>query len=121
MSARTSEKPETVLSEDGTSIAVWQSGEGAPLVLVHGTTADHTRWAPVLPALEERFNVLAIDRRGRGRSGDADDYAIEREFENVAAVVEWAGDGVNLLGHSYGGVCAIEAALLTDRVRKWEA
>jgi len=112
------EEFETVLSEDGTPIAVWRSGAGEPLVLVHGAIADHTRWAPVLPALEERFTILAIDRRGRGRSGDADDYALEREYEDVAAVVEWAGGGVNLLGHSHGGVCALEAALLTDGVRK---
>jgi pimeloyl-ACP methyl ester carboxylesterase len=87
-------------------------------VLVHGAAADHSRWAPVLPALEARFTVLAIDRRGRGRSGDSDDYALEREFEDVAAVVEWAGEEVNLLGHSHGGVCALEAALLSGKISK---
>jgi pimeloyl-ACP methyl ester carboxylesterase len=107
-----------VVSPDGTSIAVWRSGEGPPLVLIHGAAADHNRWAPVLPALEERFTVLSIDRRGRGQSGDADDYALEREFEDVVAVVESATQGVNVLGHSYGGICALEAALLTDRIRK---
>jgi pimeloyl-ACP methyl ester carboxylesterase len=107
-----------VVSRDGTSIAAWRSGEGPPLVLIHGAAADHHRWAPVLPALEERFSVFAIDRRGRGGSGDANDYALEREFEDVVAVVEWAGEGVNVLGHSYGGICALEAALLTDRIRK---
>jgi pimeloyl-ACP methyl ester carboxylesterase len=116
--ARHDEALEKVVSPDGTPIAVWRGGEGPPLVLVHGAAADHARWAPVLPALEARFTVLAIDRRGRGRSGDADDYALEREFEDVAAVVEWAGGGVNLLGHSHGGVCALEAALLVDGVRK---
>ena len=109
---------ETVVSADGTRIAVFRSGEGPPLVLVHGAAANHDRWAPVLPALEERFTVLAMDRRGRGRSGDAEHYAIEREFEDVAAVVESAGDKVDLLGHSHGGVCAVEAALLTDRIGK---
>jgi pimeloyl-ACP methyl ester carboxylesterase len=118
MSARDDQHLETVVSKDGTPIGALRSGEGPPLVLVHGAAADHSRWAPVLPALEERFTVLAIDRRGRGRSGDADDYAIEREFEDVAAVVAWAGNAVNLLGHSYGAVCAVEAALLTDRVGK---
>jgi len=87
-------------------------------VLIHGAAADHNRWAPVLPALMERFTVFAIDRRGRGRSGDASDYALEREYEDVVAVVESAGDAVNVLGHSYGGICALEAALLTDRIRK---
>jgi len=112
------EKPAKAISEDGTPIAAWRSGAGPPLVLVHGTAADHSRWAPVLPALEEHFTVWSVDRRGRGHSGDADEYAIEREYEDVAAVVESAGEAVNVLGHSYGGICALESALLTDRVRK---
>ena len=109
--------PVQVVSEDGTPIAVWRSGAGPPLVLIHGAAADHNRWAPVLPALEERFTVFAVDRRGRGRSGDATDYALEREYEDVVAVVGSAGDGVNVLGHSYGGMCAVEAALLTGGIR----
>jgi pimeloyl-ACP methyl ester carboxylesterase len=110
------ENAEKVVSEDGTRIAAWRSGTGPPLVLVHGTAADHSRWSPVLPALQERFTVVAIDRRGRGHSGDGDEYAIEREYEDIAAVVEMAGQGANVLGHSYGGICALEAALLTDKV-----
>jgi pimeloyl-ACP methyl ester carboxylesterase len=110
--------PASVVSRDGTSIAAWRSGEGPPVVLIHGAAADHNRWAPVLPALEERFTVFAVDRRGRGRSGDANDYALEREFEDVVAVVESTGEAVDVLGHSYGGICAVEAALLTDRIRK---
>ena len=64
--------PESVTSEDGTPIAYLRSGEGPPLVLVHGTAADHNRWAPVLPAFEERFAVFAVDRRGRGGRGGSD-------------------------------------------------
>jgi pimeloyl-ACP methyl ester carboxylesterase len=109
---------ETITSKDGTQIAYRRSGEGPPLVLVHGAAADHGRWSPVLPALEERFTVYAIDRRGRGGSGDADGYAIEREFEDVASVVDSIGDPVNLLGHSYGALCSLEVALLTRNVRK---
>ena len=108
---------ETVTSEDGTRIAGWRSGEGPPLVLVHGTAADHGRWKPVLPAFEERFTVFAVDRRGRGGSGDSDGYAIDREFEDVAVVVDSLGESVTLLGHSYGALCALEAALLTGRDR----
>jgi pimeloyl-ACP methyl ester carboxylesterase len=108
----------TVTTEGGTPVAYWRSGEGPPLVLVHGTAADHSRWRPVLPALEERFTVYAIDRRGRGGSGDSDRYEIEREFEDVAAVVDSLGEPANLLGHSYGGLLALEAALLTRNVRK---
>lgn len=109
---------ETVVSTDGTPIAVWSTGAGPPLLLVHGTAADHGRWAPVLSALEASFTVLAMDRRGRGRSGDADGYVLAREFDDVAAVVEWAGGNVDLLGHSYGGICALEAARLTDGIRR---
>lgn len=118
MNAPRRETLETVVSRDGTPIAAWRSGEGPPLVLVHGATADHSRWAPVLPEFERHFTVFALDRRGRGQSGDANDYALEREFDDVVAVVEAAGSEVNVLGHSHGGVCALEAARLTDRISK---
>jgi pimeloyl-ACP methyl ester carboxylesterase len=108
---------ETITSRDGTPIAYWRSGEGPPLVLVHGTSADHSRWAPVLPAFEQRYTVCAIDRRGRGGSGDSQDFAMEREFEDVAAVVDSLKEPVILLGHSHGGLCALEAALLSRNVR----
>ena len=108
----------TVTTESGTPVAYWRYGKGPPLVLVHGAAADHSRWNPVLPALEERFTVYAIDRRGRGGSGDAEDYSVEKEFEDVTAVVDSLGEPVNLLGHSYGGFLALEAALLCRNVRK---
>ncbi|MFC7202804.1 alpha/beta fold hydrolase [Haloferax namakaokahaiae] len=101
---------ETVESTDGTPIAFERTGAGPPLVLVHGSTADHTRWDPVLPAFEERFTVYALDRRGRGASGDTPAYEMEREVEDVVAVVESIADPVTLLGHSYGAMCALEAA-----------
>jgi pimeloyl-ACP methyl ester carboxylesterase len=97
---------------------VWEHGAGPPLLLVHGAAADHRRWAPIVPALAEHFRVLAIDRRGRGGSGDGDDYAIELEYDDVAAVVDWVGAETAVLGHSYGGICALEAALLTDGIRR---
>jgi pimeloyl-ACP methyl ester carboxylesterase len=106
-----------VASRDGTEIAVWTSGHGPPLVLVHGAVSDHTRWRPLLPYLEPHATVHAMDRRGRGASGDAPGYAIGREFEDVAAVVdaaaEAAGSAVDLYGHSFGGLCAFGGAMLT--------
>lgn len=105
-------------SNDGTAIACEKTGSGPPLVLLHGTTADHTRWAPVLPALSERFTVYACDRRGRGASDDGDPYAIEREFEDVAAVVDGIGGPVDLLGHSHGALCALEGATRTRNLRR---
>jgi pimeloyl-ACP methyl ester carboxylesterase len=104
-------------SKDGTPIACFVSGSGPPLVLVHGTAADHTRWMPVLPALEAHHTVHACDRRGRGASGDNADYAIEREAEDVAAVVDGIGGPVDLLGHSYGAICALEAATRAKNIR----
>jgi pimeloyl-ACP methyl ester carboxylesterase len=109
---------ETIQSKDGTRIAYQRSGSGSPLVLVHGTTADHTRWAPVLPAFEAKFSVYVVDRRGRGDSGDAQPYSIEREFDDVATLVDSIPGLVNLLGHSYGAICSLEAALLTKNLRK---
>lgn len=107
-----------VISVDGTPIAFERSGSGPPLVLVHGTSSAGARWRPIVPAFEERFTVYTLDRRGRGASGDADEYVIEREFEDIAAVVEAIGEPVSLLGHSFGALCALEAALLTSNVRK---
>ncbi len=109
---------ETILSPDGVRIAFQKTGSGTPLILVHGTTADHERWAPVLPGLDARFTVYAVDRRGRGGSGDADDYTIEAEFDDVAAVADSVGGPVDLLGHSYGALCSLEAALRIRHLRR---
>ncbi len=107
----------TVRSADGTTIAYEEFGAGPPLVLVHGGISDRTYWAPVVPALAERFTVLTVDRRGRGRSGDAAQFSIEAECEDVAAVVDAVNEPVHLLGHSYGAICALEAALRTPNLR----
>jgi pimeloyl-ACP methyl ester carboxylesterase len=111
-----------VPSVDGTQIAWWTSGSGPPLVVVHGTPADHTRWRPLLPFLEPHVTVHAVDRRGRGASDDGAAYSIEREYEDIACVVEavarHAGTRVDLYGHSHGGFVAFGAATLTSSVRK---
>jgi pimeloyl-ACP methyl ester carboxylesterase len=109
---------QTVLSSDGAAIGVWRSGTGPPLLLVHGTTADHTRWTQVLPAFERHFTVYALDRRGRGGSGDAEVYSLEQEGRDVAAVAASIGEPVNLLGHSYGAICSLEAALHGAALRR---
>ena len=116
--ARTTEATLTrAASRDGTEIGWWTRGEGPPLVLVHGAVADHTRWRPLLPSLEPHATVHALDRRGRGASGDAPGYDLAREFEDVAAVVDAvaaaSGSAVDLYGHSFGGLCAFGGAALT--------
>ena len=109
---------EHLVSRDGTRIAYERRGEGPPLVLVHGTGIDHSYWDPVAPELERRFTVTSVDRRGRGRSGDTAPYAIQREFEDVVALIESIPGRVFLLGHSYGALCSLEAALLTPHIDK---
>lgn len=105
-------------SKDGTRIGFTRSGAGPALLLVHGTTADHRRWAGVSSRLEQHFEVFAMDRRGRGASEDGRAYHLEREAEDVAAVVGAIGHEVFVLGHSYGGLCCLEATLLTDAIRR---
>ncbi|OGO57566.1 MAG: hypothetical protein A2V85_10285 [Chloroflexi bacterium RBG_16_72_14] len=113
-----------VRSPDGTRIAVFTTGaaDGPPLVLVHGTTGDHRTWRVVGPALARRHALHAIDRRGRGDSGDGAAYAIERELEDVAAVTEAlaaeSGVPVDVVGHSLGGRIALGATLLTRSIRR---
>jgi pimeloyl-ACP methyl ester carboxylesterase len=110
---------EKIISQDGTSIACHRRGAGAPLILVHGSgAANALAWRDVLPALEKRFSVYVVDRRGRGDSGDGPAYAIQREFEDLAAVVDSIGEPANLMGHSFGALCALEAARLTRNLRK---
>jgi pimeloyl-ACP methyl ester carboxylesterase len=107
-----------VISNDGTEIAYQRSGSGPPLVLVHGTGTDHTYWDPVIPKLARSFTVYAVDRRGRGHSGDTQPYALQREFADVAAVVESIPGQVDVVGHSYGALCSLEAARLTTQIHK---
>lgn len=104
-------------SVNGAVIGFERSGSGSPMVLVHGGTADRGRWAPVVDALAERFTVYAMDRRGRGLSvQESEPYDIEREGEDIAAVVEAAGSGVYVVAHSFGAICALEAALVTAAI-----
>ena len=106
----------TVASADGTLIAYDQDGTGPSLVLVHGTTGSRSSFVLMQPGLQSQLTVVAMDRRGRGDSGDAPDYAVEREFEDVAAVVNALEPPVLLFGHSFGGLCALGAAMQSDRL-----
>jgi pimeloyl-ACP methyl ester carboxylesterase len=112
----------SLVSRDGTQIVYWTSGDGPPLVLVHGAPADHTRWRPLLPYLEDHVTVHAMDRRGRGGSGDAGTYGLEREYEDVAAVIDAVaavfGQPVDVYGHSHGAIVAFGAATLTPNLRR---
>jgi pimeloyl-ACP methyl ester carboxylesterase len=86
--------------------------------MIHGTTVDRTRWGSVVGKLAEHFTIHLVDRRGRGDSGDGPSYSIEREFEDVVAVVESLAEPAFVFGHSYGAICSLEAARLTSRIAK---
>jgi pimeloyl-ACP methyl ester carboxylesterase len=109
-----------VTSRDGTRIGYWTTGEGPPLLLVHGLLGDHTRWAALQRYLEPHLTVHAMDRRGRGASGDASDHDVTREVEDVAAVIddvaEAAGIRVDVYGSSGGASYALNAAALTSNI-----
>jgi pimeloyl-ACP methyl ester carboxylesterase len=109
---------EFVRSKDGTGIGYRRIGAGPALLFVHGMTADHMSWARVSPYLEAHFSILAMDRRGRGSSGDSPDYALRREVEDVVAIVQAVREPVRVLGHSFGGLLSLEAALLTDQIER---
>ncbi|HUZ01830.1 MAG TPA: alpha/beta hydrolase [Thermomicrobiaceae bacterium] len=102
----------TVVSRDGTRIAYERVGSGPPLILVDGAFCTRTMGPgrDLAPALSERFSVYTYDRRGRGASGDRAPYAVEREIEDLRALIEAAGGTADVFGHSSGASLALEAA-----------
>jgi pimeloyl-ACP methyl ester carboxylesterase len=107
----------TILSPDRTRIAFEKRGSGPPLILVHGTSADHTSWNAVVDGLSRESSVFSMDRRGRGGSGDGGKYRIELEFHDIAGLANSLHEPVNLLGHSFGAICALGAAPQIERLR----
>lgn len=107
-----SSKLADVFSADGTKLSARVTGNGTPLVLVHGTGDSKDTWGAVELLLAEHHTVWSYDRRGRGQSGDGAGYSLQRDIEDVQAVLAAAGPTPHLLGHSFGGVCALEAARL---------
>ena len=120
MTASTEIERLTVRSPDCVELAVWVEGQGPPLVLVHGSIQDHTVSAALVQALRPQFTTYAMDRRGFGASGDRPSYSLDREFADVAAVVDEVaartGNPVVLWGHSFGASCAMGGATLTENV-----
>jgi pimeloyl-ACP methyl ester carboxylesterase len=97
----------------GVRVAYQTSGNGPPLVLVHGGFSDHqSNWEFVEPILRNRFTVYAIARRNRGGTAATQGHSLLDEAHDVVAVMERIGEPVFLLGHSYGAQCALSAALL---------
>lgn len=100
----------TVISADGTELAARCSGSGSPVVLVHGAMGSLDSFVLIEGLLAERHAVWVYSRRGRVGSGDGPGYGLDREIEDVLAVLDVAGDGAHLLGHSSGASYCLMAA-----------
>jgi pimeloyl-ACP methyl ester carboxylesterase len=98
-------------SADGTVIAFDTAGAGPPLILVGGALSDRLAAVPLADLLAPSFAVYTYDRRGRGSSGDTPPYAVEREIEDLAAVIAAAGGSAGVYGHSSGAVLGLEAVM----------
>ncbi|MEV5438044.1 alpha/beta fold hydrolase [Streptomyces sp. NPDC052682] len=107
-----------ILSRDGTSLAYQSSGQGPAVVLISGAMSTGQTVAPVAGPLSARFQVVAYDRRGRGESGDTAPYAVEREIEDLAALIDAVGGEASLYGISSGGALALRAAASGLPVRR---
>lgn len=107
----------TIVSADGTELAARCSGSGSPLVLVHGALVDLDAFALVEGSLSEHHTVWVYSRRGHGGSGDGPHYRLDREIEDVLAVLAAAGGGAHLVGHSLGAIYSLLAAPRSSTLR----
>lgn len=110
---------QTVISKDGTKIAYEKAGQGPAVILVEGATATRLASVALASLLSPHFTVYSYDRRGRGDSGDTQPFAVEREIEDIEALIDAAGGSAYAYGISSGGALALEAAIsLQDKVTK---
>ena len=108
----------TVRSSDGTRIGYDRTGSGPPIILVVGAFNDRSTGAPLASFLAPNFSVYCYDRRGRGTSGDTLPYAVERETEDLDALIAEAGGTANVFGYSSGAILALKAAAGGLAIRK---
>ena len=92
--------PKTVTSADATTIAFDQFGAGAPIIMAAGAFNDRSTTDPLARALAQQFTVVNYDRRGRGESADAPEYAVEREIEDLDALIAEVGGSSAVFGYS---------------------
>lgn len=113
----------TVVSRDGTPISFEQTGSGRPVILVASALADRRDTKRLARLLSAKHTVINYDRRGRGESGDTPPYDVQREIDDLAALIKYAGGSASLFGSSSGAVLVLRAAargLPVDRVVVYE-
>jgi pimeloyl-ACP methyl ester carboxylesterase len=101
---------DTVASADGTMIAFDRYGGGPPVIMTVGAFNTRSQTEPLARAIAPRFTALNYDRRGRGDSGDTAPYSVEREIDDIAALIAAAGGSASVFGHSSGATLALKAA-----------
>src|SRR5947208_13744578 len=103
----------TLKSKDGTTIAFDEQGDGPALILVDGAMCTRSSGSKpeLAKLLAQHFTVYSYDRRGRGASGDTKPYAVEREIEDIDALIDEAGGTAFVYGHSSGGGLALDATI----------
>jgi pimeloyl-ACP methyl ester carboxylesterase len=113
-------RPEKLFSKDGTPIAFDRVGGGSPVILVDGALCYRALGSsrPLVKLLEQHFTVFTYDRRGRGDSGDTAPYAVEREVDDIEALVNEAGGAAFIWGISSGAVLALEATNRLTGIKK---
>jgi pimeloyl-ACP methyl ester carboxylesterase len=107
---------EKVASADGASIAIERIGQGKPLLAIHGAASSRKRWFLTANALAEGRQLILMERRARGDSTDGGAYSIDREYDDVVAVVSHIGEPLDILGHSYGALLTLGAAPRLQKV-----
>lgn len=100
----------TATSADGTTIAFDRLGSGPPLIMVAGAFNTRSTTAPLAAALQDEFTVINADRRGRGDSGDTEPYEVQREIEDIEALIAAAGGSAAVFGYSSGATLVLRAA-----------
>lgn len=106
----TTDSTQRVTSADGTRIAFDRFGTGMPIITAAGAFNTRSATDPLARVLSEHCNVINYDRRGRGDSGDTLPYAVEREIEDLAALIDEAGGSAAVFGYSSGANLALKAA-----------
>src|SRR5215472_1091439 len=109
---------DTVTSADGTAIAFDRYGEGPPVIMTVAAFNTRSNTDPLARALAPQFTVLNYDRRGRGDSGDTTPYAVDREIDDLAALITAAGGSAAVFGHSSGATLVLKAAAASLPIAK---